>query len=213
MGRLIVIFLPLLYQIPTWLQRLYRGVVWRMNPSSKVVYLTFDDGPIPECTPQVLDILSQYDVKATFFMVAENAQRYPELLQQKKKKGHSIGNHTYHHLRGCKTSKQEYLKDITEAKQVLQTSLFRPPHGRMTCSQKNALRQAGYKIYLWDVLTHDYNPKYTPEKMLRIVQHFTRKGSIIVLHDSLKSKDRMLQALPQIIQWLQEEGYSLQALK
>ena len=208
-----LVLIRLLYQFPTWLQRLYRGIVWRMNPSSKVVYLTFDDGPIPECTPQVLDVLLEHNVKATFFMVAENAQRYPEILQRVRKEGHSVGNHTYHHLRGCKTSKQAYLQDITEAKQVLQTSLFRPPHGRMTCSQKNALRQAGYKIYLWDVLTHDYNPKYTPEKMLSIVQHFTRNGSILVLHDSLKSKDRMLQALPPIIQWLQAEGYTFGTLK
>ena len=206
-------FLRLLYQFPSWLQRLYGGVVWRMNPSSKVVYITFDDGPIPECTPLVLDILSKYGIHATFFMVAENAQRYPELLQRVREEGHSIGNHTYHHLRGCKTTKQTYMQDIAVAEQVLQTSLFRPPHGRMTCSQKKALREAGYQIYLWDVLTHDYNPKYTPEKMLRIVQRFTRNGSIIVLHDSLKSKDRMLQALPQIIKWLQAEGYTFQTLK
>lgn len=211
--RYYLVFLRLLYQFPSWLQRLYGGVVWRMNPSSKVVYITFDDGPIPECTPLVLDILSKYGIHATFFMVAENAQRYPELLQRVREEGHSIGNHTYHHLRGCKTTKQTYMQDIAVAKQVLRTSLFRPPHGRMTCSQKKALREAGYQIYLWDVLTHDYNPKYTPEKMLRIVQRFTRNGSIIVLHDSLKSKDRMLQALPQIIKWLQAEGYTFQTLK
>ena len=205
-------FIRLLYQFPTWLQRLYRGVVWRMNPSSKVVYLTFDDGPIPACTPQVLDILSEHGVKATFFMVAENAQRHPELLARVRAEGHAVGNHTYHHLRGCQSSTQNYLQDIQRGNEVLQTSLFRPPHGRMTCSQKKQLRKAGYTIYLWDVLTHDYNPKYTPEKMLRIVQRFTRNGSIIVLHDSLKSKDRMLIVLPQIIQWLQAAGYTFQTL-
>lgn len=207
-----MIYLPLLYQFPTWLQRLYRGVVWRMNPSSKVVYLTFDDGPIPECTPQVLEILSHYGVKASFFMVAENANRYPDLLQHVREADHTIGNHTYHHLKGYKTCLTSYLRDIADAHAVLQTHLFRPPHGRMTYSQKKALREAGYQIYLWDVLTHDYNPKYTPAKILRIVQHFTRNGSIIVFHDSLKSKDRMLQALPKVIEWLQEEGYSIQPL-
>lgn len=207
-----MIYLPLLYQFPTWLQRLYRGVVWRMNPSSKVVYLTFDDGPIPECTPQVLEILSHYGVKASFFMVAENADRYPDLLQHVREADHTIGNHTYHHLKGYKTCLTSYLRDIADAHAVLQTHLFRPPHGRMTYSQKKALREAGYQIYLWDVLTHDYNPKYTPAKILRIVQHFTRNGSIIVFHDSLKSKDRMLQALPKIIEWLQAEGYSIQPL-
>lgn len=207
-----MIYLPLLYQFPTWLQRLYRGVVWRMNPSSKVVYLTFDDGPIPECTPQVLEILSHYGVKASFFMVAENVNRYPYLLQHVREADHTIGNHTYHHLKGYKTCLTSYLRDIADAHAVLQTHLFRPPHGRMTYSQKKALREAGYQIYLWDVLTHDYNPKYTPAKILRIVQHFTRNGSIIVFHDSLKSKDRMLQALPKVIEWLQAEGYSIQPL-
>ena len=207
-----MIYLPLLYQFPTWLHRLYRGVVWRMNPSSKVVYLTFDDGPIPECTPQVLEILSHYGVKASFFMVAENADRYPDLLQHVREADHTIGNHTYHHLKGYKTCLTSYLRDIADAHAVLQTHLFRPPHGRMTYSQKKALREAGYQIYLWDVLTHDYNPKYTPAKILRIVQHFTRNGSIIVFHDSLKSKDRMLQALPKVIEWLQAEGYSIQPL-
>ena len=207
-----MIYLPLLYQFPTWLQRIYRGVVWRMNPSSKVVYLTFDDGPIPECTPQVLEILSHYGVKASFFMVAENADRYPDLLQHVREADHTIGNHTYHHLKGYKTCLTSYLRDIADAHAVLQTHLFRPPHGRVTYSQKKALREAGYQIYLWDVLTHDYNPKYTPAKILRIVQHFTRNGSIIVFHDSLKSKDRMLQALPKVIEWLQAEGYSIQPL-
>ena len=183
-----------------------------MNPSSKVVYLTFDDGPIPECTPQVLEILSHYGVKASFFMVAENANRYPDLLQHVREADHTIGNHTYHHLKGYKTCLTSYLRDIADAHAVLQTHLFRPPHGRMTYSQKKALREAGYQIYLWDVLTHDYNPKYTPAKILRIVQHFTRNGSIIVFHDSLKSKDRMLQALPKVIEWLQAEGYSIQPL-
>ena len=202
----------LLYQFPTWLQRIYSGVVWRMNPSSRVVYLTFDDGPIAECTPQVLDVLSQYGVKATFFMVGENAERYPELLQRIKSEGHAVGNHTFHHKRGHQTSLTTYLRDVEQANQLLSTPLFRPPHGRMTYSQKRALLEAGYTIYLWDVLTHDYNPSYSPEKMLSIVKRFTRNGSIIVLHDSIKSCDRMLVVLPQIIQWLQEQGFELKPL-
>ena len=145
-------------------------------------------------------------------MVAENANRYPYLLQHVREADHTIGNHTYHHLKGYKTCLTSYLRDIADAHAVLQTHHFRPPHGRMTYSQKKALREAGYQIYLWDVLTHDYNPQCTPAKILRIVQHFTRNGSIIVFHDSLKSKDRMLQALPKVIEWLQAEGYSIQPL-
>ena len=202
----------LLYQFPTWLQRLYRGVVWRMNPSSKVVYLTFDDGPIPECTPQVLDILAQYGVKATFFMVGENVERYPQLLKRVRTEGHAVGNHTYHHLKGYKTCTHTYLQDAREANTILQTHLFRPPHGRMKYSQKKALREEGCTIYLWDVLTHDYNPRYSVEKMLTVVKRYTRNGSIIVMHDSLKSKDRMLLLLPQLIEWLHAEGYECQTL-
>lgn len=202
----------LLYQFPTWLQRLYRGVVWRMDPSSKVVYLTFDDGPIPECTPQVLDILAQYGVKATFFMVGENVERYPELLARVREEGHAVGNHTYHHLKGFKTCTRTYLQDAQQANAILQTHLFRPPHGRMKYSQKKALHEAGQTIYLWDVLTHDYNPCYSVEKMLSVVKRYTRNGSIIVMHDSLKSKDRMLQLLPLMIQWLHAEGYKCETL-
>ena len=204
---MIIVSIRLLYQFPTWLQRLYRGVVWRENPSSKVVYLTFDDGPIPECTPQLLDILKQYGVKATFFMVAENAERYPELLARVRDEGHVVGNHTYHHMRGYKHDTQTYVRDALRGAEVLQTTLFRPPHGRMRNNQKKALIDQGYTIYLWDVLTHDYNPHYSVDKMLAVVKRYTRNGSILVMHDSLKSKDRMLEALPQIIEWLQSNGY------
>lgn len=184
-----------------------------MNPSSKVVYLTFDDGPIPECTPQLLDILKQYEVKATFFMVAENAERYPELLTRVRNEGHVVGNHTYHHMRGCKHDTQSYVQDALHGAEVLQTTLFRPPHGRMRNSQKKALLKQGYTIYLWDVLTHDYNPCYTVDNMLAIVKRYTRNGSILVMHDSLKSMDRMLELLPRIIEWLLASGYEFDVLR
>lgn len=208
----VLVFIRLLYQFPTWLQRLYGGVVWRMNPSSKVVYLTFDDGPIPECTPQVLDILAHYGVKATFFMVGENVDRYPDLLSRVQEEGHAIGNHTYHHLKGYKTCTDIYLQDVAIANNILQTHRFRPPHGRMTYSQKRQLLKDGNTIYLWDVLTHDYNPCYSVEKMLWVVKRYTRNGSIIVMHDSLKSMDRMLKLLPLLIEWLHQEGYQCETL-
>ena len=183
-----------------------------MDASSKVVYLTFDDGPIPECTPKVLDILARYQVKATFFMVAENATRYPELVARVRREGHSIGNHTYHHMRGHQSCTKDYVQDALQGEQILQTKLFRPPHGRMRYSQTKAMLHAGYTIYLWDVLTHDYNPRYSAEKILKVVRRYTRNGSIIVMHDSLKAKDRMLEALPQVIECLQNQGYELRAL-
>jgi peptidoglycan/xylan/chitin deacetylase (PgdA/CDA1 family) len=183
-----------------------------MDSSSKVLYLTFDDGPIPECTPQVLDILARYGVKATFFMVADNAVRYPELLERVKAEGHMLGNHTYHHLRGFKVDTSTYLADVAKAEEVLNTKLFRPPHGRMRGAQKKALIEAGYEIFLWDLLTHDYNPKYSANDMLSVVRQYVRNGSIIVFHDSLKSKDRMLQVLPKAIEQLLKMGYSFDVL-
>lgn len=204
--------LSLMYQFPTWIQRLYPGVVWRKDKERRVVYLTFDDGPVPECTPQILDILAQYGVKATFFMVADNAVRFPDLLERVRSQGHSIGNHTYHHLKGCQTANKRYLEDVDNAAQVLQTKLFRPPHGRMKCSQKQALIQRGYTICLWDVLPHDYNPRYSVEDMMKIVRRYVRKGSIITCHDSSKSKDRILCLLPLMIEYLREEGYEFATL-
>lgn len=183
-----------------------------MNPSSKVVYLTFDDGPIPEVTPQVLDILAQHGVKATFFMVGENAERYAALVDRVRAEGHVVGNHTYRHMRGHQSCYQAYVSDALQGEQLLHTRLFRPPHGRMRFSQKRAMLNAGYTIYLWDVLTHDYNPCYTSAKMLAVVQRYTRNGSIIVFHDSLKAGDRMLHTLPEVITWLKQEGYQFGVL-
>lgn len=191
-----------------FLQPLFRGVYWRINPSSKVVYLTFDDGPIPEVTPALLDILKRENVKATFFMVAENAERHPELLQRIREEGHRVGNHTYHHLKGWYTPTEQYMQDVAAADKVLGgTRAFRPPYGRIWPWQRRKLRQLGYRIYLWDVLTHDYNKAYTPARMLHIIKRYTRKGSIINFHDSIKSNERMLETVPQAIAWLREQGY------
>lgn len=205
----------LLYQFPTCLQRLYRGVVWRLKPrdkSSKVAYLTFDDGPVPEVTPRVLDILSRERVHATFFMVADNVYRYPELTERIRREGHALGNHTCHHLKGPRYSTEEYMRDVEAADQVLHTRLFRPPYGRLRYTQKRALLKQGYTIYLWDVLTHDYNACYSVEKMLDVVHRYTRNGSIINFHDSIKSNERMLDCLEQVIPWLKQQGYELRPL-
>lgn len=200
----------ILYQFPMWFQRLYVGVYWRMDSRRKAVYLTFDDGPIPEVTPQVLAILDRYGVKATFFMVGENAVKHPEVFEQVRAGGHSIGNHTYNHIKGLRMRTRAYLNNIGKADSVLGgTCLFRPPYGRFWIWQKLALFRQGYEMYLWDVLTHDYNPNYTPERMLAVIQRYTRNGSIINFHDSLKSNERMLEVLPQAIEWLQQEGYEI----
>ena len=190
------------------LQRLYPLGICRVG---KAVYLTFDDGPIPEVTPKVLAILERYGVKATFFMVGENIDKYPEVFAQVVKAGHSIGNHTYNHMKGWRVSTAEYIDNVRKFPK--QTKLFRPPYGRTWLWQRKAVKDLGYEIYLWDVLTRDYNAKRTPEAMLRQIQRQTRPGSIINFHDSLKSNGRMLEVLPKAIEWLEARGYRLERLE
>lgn len=201
----------LLYQIPICLQRLYRGVAWRID-NGRTIYLTFDDGPIPEMTPRILDILREKGVKATFFVVGDNVRKYPHLLESIKADGHGVGNHTFHHLPGLKTSLAEYLHDVSKCDELVHSTLFRPPYGRMRRSQKRELRNLGYKIILWDVLTHDYNPNYSTDNLVEIVRKYSRPGSIVVFHDSLKSGERMLAALPIAIDYWQANGYELKIL-
>lgn len=207
------------------MQSLYPHTLWRADSASKTVYLTFDDGPIPEVTPKILAILREKGVKATFFCVGDNVRKYPELLTAILADGHHVGNHTFHHLPGWQTKTENYLQDVSEAEQIMtpfqpsasvsqprQGFLFRPPYGRMRASQKQALLKAGYKIVLWDVLTHDYNSHYSPDKMLAIVRRYTRSGSVVVFHDSLRSNERMLETLPRAIDFWQSEGYTLELL-
>lgn len=176
----------------------------------RAVYLTFDDGPIPEVTPRVLAILAKYKVKATFFMVGENIDKHPEVYEQVVQAGHSIGNHSYNHLKGWRTSFKTYMENVS--KWPKKTTLFRPPYGKATLRQRIALHKMGYTLIYWDILTRDYDASVTPEQMLRLIQRDTRPGSIINFHDSLKSNERMLTVLPQAIEWLQKEGYVLAAL-
>lgn len=192
------------------LRYLWRGI-WRMNPQEHKVYLTFDDGPNPETTQQVLDILNRYHIKATFFCVGDNVRKYPEEFAKLSANGHIVGNHTMHHLRGFSTPKQTYLDDIAEANSYIHSELFRPPHGRIHWNQLSALRKQ-YKIVFWDVITRDYNAKLPPERIIRIVKHYTRNGSIIVFHDSLKAKRNLLGALEPSIQWLIAQGYTFGTL-
>ena len=191
--------------IKSILQRLYPCGKCRVG---KAVYLTFDDGPIPEVTPKVLEILDRYGVKATFFMVGENIDKHPEVFEMVVKGGHAIGNHTYNHMKGWKFSTAEYIANVQKFPK--ETKLFRPPYGRTW--QRKAVKKLGYEIYLWDVLTRDYNPRRTPEAMLRQIQRQTRPGSIINFHDSVKSNERMLEVLPKAIEWLLANGYELKTL-
>lgn len=194
---------PLLYRL------LFPEAVWRIKKRKrKVAYLTFDDGPIPEVTPWVLDTLDRYGVKATFFFVGDNVRKYPELYEEVKRRGHSYGNHTMHHLQGFKTPRIRYMRDITEADGLIDSSLFRPPHGLLRWSQAKAIKKH-YNIVMYDLVTRDYSIKMTPDEVFRNVQRYARNGSIIVFHDSLKAERNMKEVLPRAIEWLQNEGYEL----
>ena len=189
-------------------QGLYPYGIFR---TGEAVYLTFDDGPIPEVTPKVLAILARYNVKATFFMVGENIDKHPEVFEMVVKAGHAIGNHTYNHLKGWKYSFSEYMANVNKFPK--QTKLFRPPYGKATFRQRRALHQMGYRLIYWDILTRDYDASVTPEHMLNLIKRETRPGSIINFHDSLKSNERMLAVLPQAIEWLLAQGYELKRLE
>lgn len=200
-------------QPPALFRKLYPQALWRINPNEQAVCLTFDDGPIPEVTPWVLDVLERYDVKATFFMVGDNARRYPDVFRQVKERGHRIGNHTFNHIRGFEYNAKAYLQNADKANEYLQTDLFRPPHGHMTWGQYHALKHR-YKIVMWDLVTRDYSKKLQgPDVLDNVIRH-TRNGSIITFHDSLKSwcNGNLTYALPRTIEFLKEEGYEFKTL-
>ncbi len=198
-------------QLPGFFRGVYRKVTWRKDSRLKTIYLTFDDGPIPEVTPWVLDILDKYGIKATFFCVGENVWRYPEIYEDILRRGHRTGNHTYNHLRGFFTRSKRYLENVEKAAQFIKSDLFRPPHGELRSRQYLKLRK-NYRIVQWDVITRDYNPDLTGEQVLSIVKRYARNGSIVVFHDSLKSEKNMRYAMPKAIEYLLANGYSFEKI-
>ena len=191
---------------------LYPETIWRIPRKRKTVYLTFDDGPVPEVTPWVLNILDHYNVKATFFCVGDNVARHKELYQEILKRGHYTGNHTQNHIQGIKYRTKNYLKNVEAANTLIDSPLFRPPHGHMRFRQKIALQKAGYNIIMWDVVSRDYSKNLTPDEVFNNVKKYTRNGSIIVFHDSLKAQRNLKEALPKSIEWLLAEGYAIKKL-
>ena len=171
------------------------------------VYLTFDDGPVPEVTPKVLDILDRYGVHATFFMVGDNVRRHPELLEEVRRRGHAVGNHTFHHLQGAHVTTKRYLRDIMEAHKLIGSPLFRPPHGWMRPRQARAMRKV-FTPVMYDLVTRDYSRRLTAEQVMQNVRRYARPGAIIVFHDSLKAEPRVLKVLPEAIEWLLNHGYT-----
>lgn len=198
---------------PPWFYRaLFPGVTWRIPAEPKCVYLTFDDGPIPEVTPWVLDVLRRYGVKATFFMVGDNVRKHPDIYRMVLEAGHRVGNHTFNHIQGIALWTRHYLANVEKAAAYIPGDLFRPPHGHMRLPQVFWLRRH-YRIIMWDVVTRDYNARKTPEEVLNVVKRYTRNGSIIVFHDSLKAEKNMREAMPRAIEWLLEEGYTFKVFE
>ncbi|MDR1437081.1 MAG: polysaccharide deacetylase family protein [Candidatus Symbiothrix sp.] len=198
-------------QPPFYYRLFFPGSHWRFNPEEKVIYLTFDDGPVPEITPWVLELLKQYGIKATFFCVGDNVRKYPEIYQMILDGGHQTGNHTYHHIQGLKTRTKNYRRDVDQAAGLIRTKLFRPPYGHLRIRQFLQLKN-NYKIVMWDVVTRDYSKYLTSEQVFGNVKKYARPGSVIVFHDSIKAGNRMKEALPRSIEWLLEQGYHFQLI-
>lgn len=199
-------------QPPLMLRWLFPGTLWRGEARRKYVHLTFDDGPIPKVTPAVLDILNNYGVKATFFCVADNVRKYPEVFDMLKQNGMGIGNHSYSHIKAFSNSKSDYFADVHKARELIPGDLFRPPYGQLFPWYVKKLRREFRKIIMWDVLSRDYCADLTDEDVFNNVLNFVRPGSIIVFHDSLKAWPRLETALPRVLKHLSDEGYSFELL-
>src|SRR6187549_3520055 len=196
---------------------LYPQLVWKVATQEKKIYLTFDDGPVPDHTEFVLKTLNDYKAKATFFCIGDNVRKHPDLFNRVVTAGHSIGNHTFNHIKGWNHTTEEYVGNVELCDNQFRTCgiqstarpLFRPPYGRIKRKQIKAL--SNYRIIMWDVLTYDYSSSCSPEKCLKGSIGATRPGSIVVFHDSIKASRNMQYALPRYLQHFTEEGYSFEA--
>lgn len=189
----------MMYTVPSFIQQIFPSLVWRYVEAD-IVYLTFDDGPVPEATPYVLDLLREYNAKATFFCIGDNVRKYPKLYQRIIDEGHAVGNHTYSHVHGWKTADATYHADIERAARYIDSKLFRPPYGKLWPRQAKAISQM-YDVVMWDVLSGDYNPQLTAEQCLHNVTKHAKAGSVIVFHDSVKAIGKLKAILPSVLQY------------
>lgn len=192
---------------PLFVQSLFKRLVWRIVDAKKI-YLTFDDGPVPEATPWVLDQLRDAGVTATFFCVGENVQLYPEIYQRIIDEGHAIGNHTHNHLNAWKTDRKSYLENIDQASAYIASKMFRPPYGRLLPQLAREIEEK-YDIIMWDILSGDFDSNITAEKCIDNVIQNSREGSIIVFHDSIKAIDKLKIVLPQVIAHFKSQGVEM----
>jgi len=201
---------------PWWLRLAFsRHCIWNMPADGKEVYLTFDDGPHPHITPWVLDLLKQYQAKATFFCIGKNVDSYPDVYRRIIEEGHRVGNHTQHHLNSKKNDESVWLQDVKEASKRIDSDLFRPPYGQISRFQEKVLREAkpGFRTIMWSVLSGDFDQNLKPEDCVKIVSKHSKTGGIIVFHDSEKAWPRLEKCLPEVLNILTDKGFSLNALK
>jgi peptidoglycan/xylan/chitin deacetylase (PgdA/CDA1 family) len=193
---------------------LFPKLLWQIPSKNKpVLYLTFDDGPIPEVTPWVLEQLAKFNAKATFFCIGRNVVQFPEIYQQVINEGHSIGNHTFNHLDGWKTKTADYLKNTAECAEHVNSKLFRPPYGRLKFIQMRQLQKQNYQIVMWDVIAADFDPELSPKKCLANILRFSKNGTILVLHDSKKAQSKLEYVLPQILEHYSALGYEFKSIE
>ena len=200
---------------PWWLRNLYPRCTWQIPVEEKIMYLTFDDGPHPLITSFVLDELKKYDARATFFCIGKNVVKNPEVYKRILEEGHAVGNHSFSHLNGWKTKDADYLADITEAKKYIDSSLFRPPYGKISRFQLTVLSGGRFRFrtVMWTVLSGDFDTALSPGQCALHVTANARKGSIVVFHDSEKANPRMSYALPVVLKYFSEKGFRFESIR
>jgi len=196
---------------PRLLKRMFPQQVWSIDTRDKKLYLTFDDGPTPEITDWVLETLDQFHARATFFLIGKNVEQNPAMVERILARGHSIGNHTHNHMNGWESSNSAYLRNTLKTEKLLETNLFRPPYGRIKRSQTKAMSHR-FRIIMWDVLSGDFDLQAKKEKVVRNVTEHAEPGSIIVFHDSVKAKPRLQYALPRVLEYFSQQGYSFEPI-
>ncbi|WP_299885098.1 polysaccharide deacetylase family protein [uncultured Lacinutrix sp.] len=211
-------FIPV--KIPKFITRIFPNYVWDFSSKDKVIYLTFDDGPTPEITQWTLDTLKKYNARATFFCIGNNVIKHPEIFKNILANGHSIGNHTHDHIIGWKTETKSYIENVIQAEKAINSqlekgtvNLFRPPFGKIKNSQGKALIKLGYKIIMWSVITFDWEKEVSKEQCLKNAISRTKKGNIIVFHDSVKASKNMMYSLPKFLEHFSNKNYTFEAIK
>lgn len=202
---------------PGFVKTLFPNFTWNIDTDKQELYLTFDDGPTPEITDWVLQHLAKYNAKATFFCIGNNIEKYPDIFSNIIAEGHAIGNHTYNHLKGWKHKTKNYINDVIETEKLMNShsvnsNLFRPPYGKFKNKQSKKLLELGYKIVLWDVLSYDWDKSVTQDDCYNNVISAAKEGSIIVFHDSVKASHNLKYALPKVLEYYNERGYTFKAL-